>query len=255
MTEPQSERALPVGVQVGLPLVLAAVFAVIFQGIHPTDELRTELLYPALVAGGCLAGQLWYVSRAVPSRVSHGPLAGLSGVANALTLFRGALYAVVAGFVVVPAGTSLVWVPALAYGAGVVLDKLDGVAARTVGDVTVLGRRLDMAFDTFGFVVAPLVAVLWGQLPVWYLSLSAARFVYRGGIAWRQFRSRPLFTEPDSDIGRYLAGVQMVFLTVALAPVIPTWLVWAVAPFVLVPSLLIFSRDFLTVSGRLSTRG
>jgi len=163
--------------------------------------------------------------------------------------------AVVAGFVVVPAGTSLVWVPALAYGTGVVLDKLDGVAARTVGDVTVLGRRLDMAFDTFGFVVAPLVAVLWGQLPVWYLSLSAARFVYRGGIAWRQFRSRPLFTEPDSDIGRYLAGVQMVFLTVALAPVIPTWLVWAVAPFVLVPSLLIFSRDFLTVSGRLSTRG
>jgi CDP-diacylglycerol--glycerol-3-phosphate 3-phosphatidyltransferase len=108
-----------------------------------------------------------------------------------------------------------------------------------------------MAFDTFGFVVAPLVAVLWGQLPVWYLSLSAARYVYRGGIAWRRFRDRPLFEEPGSDVGKYLAGMQMVFLTAALAPIVPTRLVWTAAPFVLLPSLLIFARDFLTVSGRI----
>jgi len=50
--------------------------------------------------------------------------------------------------------TALAWVPALCYGTGVALDKLDGIVARTVGRQTELGRRLDMAFDTFGFVVA-----------------------------------------------------------------------------------------------------
>jgi CDP-diacylglycerol--glycerol-3-phosphate 3-phosphatidyltransferase len=252
MTEPPSERSLSLGVQVGFPFVLAAALVAVFWGLSPTNGVQTRTFEPALVAGGCLTGQLWYVSRRiVPPRVTARPLVGLSGIANVLTLFRGALYAVVAGFVVVPPTTPLVWVPALAYGTGVVLDKLDGFFARTVGEVTVLGQRLDMAFDTFGFVAAPLVAVLWGQLPVWYLSLSAARYVYRGGLAWREFRGRPLFEQPDDDVGKYLAGVQMVFLTAALTPVVPTGFVWAVAPLVLLPSLLVFARDFLAVTGRL----
>lgn len=253
MTEPRFERSVSVGVQVGVPLLSAVVLVVVFRELYPPGGIETHIFDPAFVAGGCLAGQLWYVGHSiVPSRLNGRPLSGLLGAANALTLVRGALYAVVAGFVVVPPETPLVWVPALAYGTGVTLDKLDGLVARTVGEVTVLGKRLDMAFDTFGFVVAPVVAVLWGQLPVWYLSLSAARYVYRGGLTWRQFRGRPLFEPPDSDIGKYLAGVQMVFLTAALAPAIPTSLVWTAAPFVLVPSLLVFARDFLTVTGRLT---
>lgn len=252
MTELRSERALSVGVQVGFPLVSAVVLVVALRLLYPAG-VESWLLDPAVVAGGCLAGQLWYVShRVLPSGFDDRPLVGLFGIANTLTLVRGSLYAVTAGFVVVPPDTGLAWIPALAYGTGVLLDKLDGVVARTVGEVTVLGERLDMAFDTFGFVAAPLVAVLWGQLPVWYLLLSAARYVYRGGLAWRRRRGRPLFESPDSDLGKYLAGVQMVFLTAALTPVVPTSLVWAAAPFVLAPSLLVFARDFLTVSGRLS---
>jgi CDP-diacylglycerol--glycerol-3-phosphate 3-phosphatidyltransferase len=177
------------------------------------------------------------------------------GVANAVTMLRGGLYAVVAGFVLVPPTTGLAWVPAVCYGTGVVLDRLDGALARTVGRETALGERLDMAFDTFGFVVAPLVAVVWGILPVWYLSLSAARFVYRGACGWRRFRGRPLHDRPDSDLGRNLAGVQMVFLTVALAPPVPTSLVGTLAPVVLAPSLAVFCRDYLSVSGRLPRSG
>nr|WP_233739797.1 CDP-alcohol phosphatidyltransferase family protein [Halovenus carboxidivorans] len=168
-----------------------------------------------------------------------------------MTLCRGSLYAVVAGFVVVAPETMFAWGPALFYGAGAVLDRLDGAVARTVGEVTLLGERLDMAFDTFGFVAAPLVAVAWGQLPVWYLSISSARYVYRAGLGWRAFRNRPLFDPPDSNLGKYLAGTQMVFLTAALAPTVPTSLVWQVAPFVLLPSLLVFARDFLVVTGRI----
>jgi len=114
-------------------------------------------LFPAVVAGVCWAGQLWYVGYGLdPGRLTGGFWRRLLGLANVVTLVRGALYAVVAGFVVVPSETALAWVPALCYGTGVALDKLDGIVARTVGRQTELGRRLDMAFDTFGFVVAPL---------------------------------------------------------------------------------------------------
>jgi len=250
------ERSLSVGVQVVVSLSIALVFTTVLWGLYPPVTVNTWILNPAVVTGLCLAGQLWYVSRSLVSpRVTRSPQVRLFGLANTLTLIRGTLYAVVAGFVVVPPDTRFAWVPALAYGGGVVLDKLDGTVARTVGQTTALGERLDMTFDTFGFVVAPLVAVLWGQLPVWYLSLSAARYVYRGGLAWRRYRGRPLFDEPDSDLGRYLAGIQMVFLTVALTPAVPTAFVWSVAPIVLAPSLLVFARDFLTVSGRLSGQG
>ncbi|WP_136686541.1 CDP-alcohol phosphatidyltransferase family protein [Halorhabdus amylolytica] len=252
MTERSPNRTLSVGMEVGLPVLGAVALAVVLRGLYPPGELDTWMLDPAAVAGLCLGGLLWYAShRLVPIRAAEGPLAGLFGLANSLTLLRGALYAVVAGFVVVPPGTRLAWVPALAYGCGIVLDKLDGTIARTVGRETELGERLDMAFDTFGFVAAPLVAVLWGVLPVWYLSLSAARYVYRSGLAWRRHRGRPLFDPPDSDLGKYLAGVQMVFLTVALTPTAPTTLVRTAAPFVLAPSLAVFARDFLVVTGRL----
>ena len=242
------ERAVPVG----LPLVGGLLLAALVGLLFPADEVTRWALHPAIVAGCCWAGPLWYVGRG--SRV--GPAAGhrwrrVLGLANTLTLVRGGLYAVVAGFLVVPATTTLAWVPAVCYGAGVVLDRLDGAVARTVGEQTDLGTRLDMAFDTFGFVVAPLLAVLWGRLPVVYLALSAARYVYLGGIRWRQYRDRPVRPRPDSDLGKHLAGVQMVFITVALVPAVPTRPVFTLAPVVLAASLAVFLRDYLVVSGRL----
>jgi CDP-diacylglycerol--glycerol-3-phosphate 3-phosphatidyltransferase len=41
----------------------------------------------------------------------------------------------------------------------------------------------------------------------------------------------------------------MTFIAVALAPVLPYETVHAVAPFVLLPSLLGFARDYLVVAG------
>ncbi|QLG29489.1 CDP-alcohol phosphatidyltransferase family protein [Halorarum halophilum] len=176
------------------------------------------------------------------------------GVANVVTLTRGGLYAVVAGFVVVPPHEPLLWVPAASYGAGAALDWFDGVVARELGRTTELGTRLDLAFDTLGFVVAPLVAVVWGRLPVWYLSLSAARYVFKAGVAWRRRRGHPVFALPESRVRRPLAAFQMVFITVALAPVLPAGVLRVAAAVALLPSLLVFLRDYLVVSGRLDGR-
>lgn len=240
--------AFRLGPSLSAVLCLTAVLYLLFS----TGGTADRALQPALVAGLCWTGQLWYVNySAKRSPTDDGTSSGGLGLANSLTVLRGALYACVGGFVVVPPDTSLAWVPASCYGAGVVLDKLDGTVARTVGRQTPLGKRIDVAFDTFGFVAAPLVAVLWGQLPIWYLSLSAARYVYLGGLYWRRMRGRRVYDRPDSDLGRYLAGVQMVFLTLVLIPAAPTDAVRAVSPLVLAPSLTVFGRDLLVASGRL----
>lgn len=238
----------PVGLTVGLPVVGALALTAVVSSLFPADAMTRWMVHPAAVAGVCWAGQLWYAGRGAGA---VRPWQHVFGLANTLTLLRGGLYAVVAGFLVVPATTELTWVPPLCYGVGVALDKLDGAVARTVGTQTALGTRLDMAFDTFGFVVAPLLAVLWGRLPVWYLSISAARYVYVAGVRWRRLRGRRVLERPDSDLGKYLAGVQMVFITVALVPTVPAGLVFTFAPAVLAPSLAVFARDFLVVSGRL----
>ncbi|MFO8113936.1 MAG: CDP-alcohol phosphatidyltransferase family protein [Halorubrum sp.] len=251
MAETRQRRSVRVGVGVGLPVAAGVALTALLSRLLPADATGRWGLSPAVVAGVCWAGLLWYVGYGLdPGRLTGGFWRRLLGIANAITLARGALYAVVAGFVAVPPGTTLAWVPALCYGTGVALDNLDGTVAREVGRETEIGRRLDMAFDTFGFVAAPLVAVLWGLLPVWYLAISAARYVFRGAVWLRRVRGLPVGDLPDSDLGRYLAGAQMIFVTVALVPPVPTDLVWTLAPVVLLPSLAVFARDYLAVSGR-----
>jgi CDP-diacylglycerol--glycerol-3-phosphate 3-phosphatidyltransferase len=236
--------------------VLVALRPAIRTGVGMVDGAVVD----PVVAGVALwTGVLAYFlfclrAEGVREEVGHGHFGPGLGVANAVTLLRGGLYAVVGGFLVAPTGR-LSWVPAACYGAGVVLDRLDGYLARTVDQQTELGRRLDMSFDTFGFVVAPALAVAWGRLPVWYLSLSAARYCFRGALVWRRYRGLPVYDRPDSDLGKRLAGGQMLFLTVALLPAVPAGAVTLVAPLALAPSLGVFIRDYLYAAGHLGPGG
>ena len=176
------------------------------------------------------------------------------GVANAVTLVRGLAYAAAAGFVLLPPD-AVPWLPALLYGGGVLLDALDGTIARRVGRPTRLGERLDMGYDTLGFVVAPAVAVAWGLLPPVYVSLAVARYAYRAGLWLDRRRGRQIRPLPPSRLRRPLATWQMGFLTLALSPVVPSEPTYAVAPLALAPSLLVFARDYLSVTGRLPGDG
>jgi CDP-diacylglycerol--glycerol-3-phosphate 3-phosphatidyltransferase len=241
--------------------LVAGCFLLVTGGLSvralPALGVRTALAWMAgtLAIG---AGQLWFLRARLPNNRHPGtdgettqdPQRTL-GIANAITLIRGWLVAVVGGFALVEPTAAVVWIPALAYSASAALDWIDGAVARTVGQRTVLGTDLDMAFDTLGFLVAPVVAVLWGRLPIWYLSLSAARYLFRAGVVARHLRARPVYDLPPSVVRRQLAGVQMAFLAVALAPLVPAATVHIVAPIVLAPSLAIFLRDYLAVSGRL----
>jgi CDP-diacylglycerol--glycerol-3-phosphate 3-phosphatidyltransferase len=225
---------------------------------------------PTAVVLAYLVGYLWLSRGAV--RTAEGRRLRTLGIANLVTLARAGLLAGVAGFAFVGVGrvaelTAVVgvgrtmgavptdlgrtaWLPGLGYGAAVLLDATDGAVARSWGTETRLGTRLDMAVDTTGFLVAPLVAVAWNQLPAYYLSLSMARYAYRGGCALHRRRGGTIGELPPSRLRRPLAALQMAFLAIALVPAAPTPAVYAIAPFILAPSLAVFARDFAAVTRR-----
>lgn len=235
-----------------LPVIGGAVLLLSLRWLVLGGDLLTPALDPAVIAGLGWAGQLLYVGH--HSAHATGPTDKIRqplGPANLLTIARGLLYAIVAGFVVLPPGTDLKWVPVVAYGVGVLFDKLDGTVARRFDRETGLGKRLDVAFDTFGLTAAGLLAVVWGKLPPWYISVALAKYVYRTGLGLRQLRGQSVTEPPESFLRRLLAVSQMIFLTVALLPIAPTDMVWSVAPFVLLPFLLLFGRDYLVATQRL----
>jgi len=231
----------------------------------PTDSAAVQWAVPTAAAGGFV---VWFCRNhldlnrrdtAVRASGERSDAEGepqrtytTFGVANAVTMGRGGLFAAVAGFVAIEPAGRVAWLPAVCYGTGCVLDLADGAIARWRDRTTVLGAKLDMAVDTLGFLVAPVVAVVWGRLPVWYLSLSVARYLFKAGRGYRRARGRSVYDLPTSAVRRPLAGVQMAFISVALAPVLPGATVRALAVVVLAPSLAVFARDYLVVSGRLS---
>jgi len=208
------------------------------------------------VAAATVAYTLWQLRGSLdanhpPDADAEASVHDALGLANGVTLARGWLYAWVAGCLLVapPADTAWLWAPAAAYGGGAVLDSLDGTVARTVGRPTALGERLDLAFDTLGFLVAPLVAVAWGALPVWYLAVSAARYLFKLGTWRRERRGLPVGELPESTVRRPLAGLQMAVIAFALAPATPKSVVWPVATAAMLPSLVVFARDYAAVTG------
>jgi CDP-diacylglycerol--glycerol-3-phosphate 3-phosphatidyltransferase len=95
--------------------------------------------------------------------------------------------------------------------------------------------------------------VVWGRLPVWYLSISLARYLFKLGRGWRRRQGKPVYDLPESRLRRPLAGVQMAFITAALCPLVSVDWVWPAAAVVVTPSLLVFARDYLAVAGRWGT--
>jgi CDP-diacylglycerol--glycerol-3-phosphate 3-phosphatidyltransferase len=197
-----------------------------------------------------LAYQLVLLWRFLPRNRDGDQLLSSFGVGTLLTLARGVLIAFLAGFLLLPQPThSLVWLPAILYGLAVLADYLDGILARLTDHATVLGARLDTEFDALGILIAPLLAVAYGQLPLWYLLVSAARYLFVFGRWTRRRRGLPVFDLPPRKSRRLLAGVQMAFLAVVLSPVVAPPLTTVAAVFVAVPFVAGFVRDWLYVSG------
>ena len=204
---------------------------------------------------GYLLAVLW---RGLPDnhRLGESQLLPGLGAANHATLLRGLLLAALTGFLFSPRpGGLLAWLPGLLYTLAVAIDNLDGFLARRTNRLTRLGEKLDMSFDGLGVLVAVLLAVGYGQLPFWYLSVALARYVYLAVLWVLRRLGRPTYDLPPSASRRGFAGLQMGFLAVMLWPIFTPPGTFNAAVWFALPFLAGFGRDGLIASGVLRHAG
>ena len=146
--------------------------------------------------------------------------------------------------------SSNAWFPAVLAAIFALLDVLDGYVARSLSQESDIGAKMDMFSDSLGVAVIPFVAILMGKLPVYYISLSLAKPLFEIAKKYRKFRGKKVEKLPDSNLGRYLHGSQMIFLTFSLMPIISYELIFLISPIILVPSLIQFLKNYAEIAGR-----
>jgi CDP-diacylglycerol--glycerol-3-phosphate 3-phosphatidyltransferase len=232
-------------------LVLAGGFSFLVSTWPGNAAGRYAVRWLALSAV-VLSYQLWVLWRGLPAnhRFSEPDLLPDLGPGNSLTLARGVLVACLAGFLLLPPPPGwLAWIPAILYFLADVSDLLDGYLARRSHHVTRLGEMLDMSFDGLGVLVAALLALRYGQVPAWYLSIALARYLFLGGLWLRRRRGLPVYDLPPSISRRLFAGLQMGFIAFVLLPVFSPPSTFIAAGLFAIPFLVGFLRDWLLVSG------
>ncbi len=235
------------------------VVAVVWLGVWLGGHALLRPLWPyagrwALLAVPLLVYGLWVLWRGLPlnHRVGETAVLPTLGLGNALTLYRGLTLALLSGFLFSSWPTGwLAWLPMLLYTSASVVDYLDGYAARVTNHATALGAQLDMEFDGLGLLLITLLAVGYGQLPLWYLPLGLARYLFLLGLWWRQRRNLPLHEMPPSVHRRIFAGFQMGFMSVVLWPIVPPMGATIAGTLFAAATAVSFLRDWLVVSGRL----
>jgi phosphatidylglycerophosphate synthase len=144
------------------------------------------------------------------------------GAANAITLGRAALIAVVAGYAVdpPPAEDNVWWIAALLAGAALLLDGADGWTARRRGLATAFGARFDMEIDALAALVLSLALWQGDRTGAWIVAVGALRYLFLiAGWAFAPMR-RPL---PPSQRRRAVAALQVALMIVCLVPALPVW--------------------------------
>ncbi len=208
----------------------------------------------ALLSGLTLLYVLVVLWRNLPHHYRPGETAVLPtlGLGNSLTLYRGLATALLAGFLFSPWPTGfLAWLPALLYMTADIADYFDGYAARITHHATRLGETLDMEYDSLSVLVVTLLAVWYGQLPLWYLPLGLARYLFVFGLWWRQRHGRAVHDLPPSVHRRIFAGFQMGFLSAVLWPIVPAAGATVAGAIFGLASAASFGRDWLIASGQI----
>ena len=172
------------------------------------------------------------------------------GWGNRLTLVRGLCIALMAGFIVSPKPQGLLeWLPALLYAGASIGDYFDGYIARKTDYVTQLGKRLDIEYDSFGMLCVITLGIIYGALPIWYLFVALARYIFLVAMWLRKKMGKANHRMHESIHRRLLAGLQMGFLTVVLLPILPKKAIVQCSYLFGGSIILSFLRDWLVVQG------
>lgn len=167
---------------------------------------------------------------------------GRFGLPNLLTLLRLALGSLAAGVLVAPGLASTAWAQPVGWAVlagavlALVLDGLDGWAARRQALVSRFGARFDMEVDALVTVVLAGFAVAHGKLGAWVLLLAAPRYVFLVAQAAFPALRRPL---PPARRRKAVCALQVAVLAALAAP--PISGMAAVVPAALVLLALVWS--------------
>jgi CDP-diacylglycerol--glycerol-3-phosphate 3-phosphatidyltransferase len=199
------------------------------------------------------ASPVWLVVAAIFLALRRQDPTAKIGLPTAVTLLRGVLLGAIAGCLPLPARGWVAWAPGLLYTAAALLDLLDGYLARRLDQVSALGGRLDVALDALGLLVAPLAAVVLGRLPTWYLLLGATYYLFHAALWLRRRLTLPVHDERlrPSPHARMFAGYQMGLVATVLYPVLGPPGTSIAATLFMLPTLVLFGREWLLVTGRL----
>lgn len=213
--------------------------------------LGTEWVLTAVLPGAYLAAYAWTNLSANRPADGGDPRPRL-GPANAITLFRGWLAAVLAGAAVAPPPDPRL--PVALFVGAVGLDAVDGAVARHTRE-TVLGARLDGATDALAVLVGAAVAVALGSLPPWYLLAGAVWYAYAGSL-WRRRRvGSPVYELPPSRLRPFVGTAQFAVVALGLLPRFAdaggSSRLTALAGVALAALLASFARDWAAATGRL----
>lgn len=226
----------------GIPLV--ALGALTLHLVAPAQRLRWGLQALAAVLIVELRVRPLLRRYRLPAGVSLGP-------PNRVTLWRGGLAALAAGFIALPLSPSAadgaiwLWLPGTLYLGVALLDVFDGWLARRLGLQSELGARLDSEIDALGLACAALLLVAGGRAPAAYLLVGAAYYLWQALSAWRLRRGLNVVAVRPWNGARLLAGFQMGFAAAALLPVLSPAVTRAATWLFMLPFLAGLLRDAL----------
>jgi CDP-diacylglycerol--glycerol-3-phosphate 3-phosphatidyltransferase len=229
-------------------LGLACLAGLLAQAETPTYAGRW-----AAQAGLVLALEAWAVWRVLPDNVRAGEeeLLPTLGWGNILTLARGTLIALLAGFLWLERPTGgWAWLPAGIYLLADFTDFYDGYLARRSNQATRLGERLDMNHDSLGVAVAAFLAFQHGAAPWWYALFGFARYIFLLGLWNRRRLGLAVHDLPPNPARRVFAALQMGLVTALLFPIFEPPGTSVAATLFMIPFLAGFLYDWMHVSGR-----
>ena len=138
------------------------------------------------------------------------------GLCNAITLTRGAGIAVLFGLLLTPVETLGWWIPVFALTL-LMLDGLDGWAARHAKLQSAFGARMDVETDVAFALALAALAVALGHVGAWFLLLGLLRPLFLLASHFLPALRHPL---PDARWRKRMAGLQMTVQVVLVSPLV-----------------------------------
>jgi phosphatidylglycerophosphate synthase len=140
------------------------------------------------------------------------------GIANQVTLLRGVLVALLAGFISAHPAARLQWIALAIAVLAALLDAVDGWLARRTRMSSAYGARLDMETDALLILVLSILAWQLGKAGPWVLASGLMRYAFVAASLLLPWMQDALPPRPRRKV---VAVLQTVALLIALAPFVP----------------------------------